>query len=423
MNNDGADSGTMIGPGLGGQRQMLRRAYEDAGVPVTEVDYVEGHGTGTPVGDPVELGAIGAELGGRGLRPGDRPLLVGSVKSNIGHAGSAAGVLGLIKSVLVLQHRVVPPSLHVTERTLAIDWDGLGIDVPRTARPLTVEGRPLTAGVSGFGVSGTNVHLVVSEAGSGVEPGREGAEAAPQAAGGEHLLALSAASPEALLARARDLGKHLGEHLTGAADHGRLHDICHTAAVRRTHHDYRLAVVGDSHRAMADRLRETCEAWEQGGEPVYANGARVAFVFSGQGSQWVGMGRELLAVSPVFRATMERCDEAVGAETGWSVIERLGDGTDLVAESVAVVHPVLWAIQVSLAETWRAWGVEPDVVLGHSMGEVAAACASGALSLADGATVICRRSRLIRQRVSGRGTMAVAALTSDEAEQLIGSWR
>ncbi|WP_079071420.1 type I polyketide synthase [Streptomyces yokosukanensis] len=422
MNNDGADSGTMISPALGGQRQMLRRAYENAGVPVTEVDYVEAHGTGTPAGDPVELGAIGAVLGEPGERPADRPLPVGSVKSNIGHTGAAAGVIGLIKSVLVLQHRTVPPTLHVTERTPAVDWDGLGIDLPTTARHLTAEGRPLTAGVSGFGISGTNVHLVVGEADPAADTLRTRGEAAPAETGREHLLALSAASRVALRARAHDLAEHLTSPAEPGAREGAdrpvgLADICHTAAERRAHHGYRLAVVGDSREALAERLRE---ALETGREPVFAGSPRVAFVFSGHGSQWVGMGRELMAVSPAFRAALKRCDEAVAAETGWSVIDRLTDGTDLVAETVAVVHPVLWALQVSLAETWQAWGVRPDVVIGHSMGESAAACVSGALSHADAASVVCRRSRLIRDRVAGRGTMAVVALPAEGAEQVIG---
>ncbi|MFD0383715.1 acyltransferase domain-containing protein [Streptomyces stramineus] len=155
-------------------------------------------------------------------------------------------------------------------------------------------------------------------------------------------------------------------------------------------------------------------------EPGYADRPRVAFVFSGHGSQWIGMGRELMDASPAFSAALIRCDEAVRAETGWSVIDRLSDGSDLVNETVAIVHPVLWAVQVALAETWRAWGVEPDVVIGHSMGESAAAAVSGALSLADAARVVCRRSRLIRDRVAGKGTMSVAALTAAEAEKLIG---
>ncbi|MER6386460.1 acyltransferase domain-containing protein [Streptomyces sp. NPDC001250] len=421
MNNDGADSGTMISPALGGQRQMLLRAYENAGVPASEVDYIEAHGTGTPAGDPVELGAIGAVLGAPGERADDRPLLVGSVKSNIGHTGSAAGVLGLIKAVLVLKHRTVPPTLHVTEPTPAVEWDGYGLELACTTRQLTAEGRPLTAGVSGFGISGTNVHLVVSEPDPAADTLRRRGEAAPAETGREHLLALSAASREALRARASDLAEHLQASAAPGAEEatnhpGDLADICHTAAVRRAHHGYRLAVVGDSRQALAGRLREVLE---QDREPVYAGSPRVAFVFSGHGSQWVGMGRELMAASPAFRAALERCDEAVRTETGWSVTDRLTDGTDLVAETVAVVHPVLWALQVSLAETWRAWGVEPDVVIGHSMGESAAACVSGALSLADAASVVCRRARLIRDRVAGRGTMAVIALAAEEAVQLI----
>ncbi|GAA2910335.1 hypothetical protein GCM10020221_02830 [Streptomyces thioluteus] len=407
MNNDGAGSDTMINPAVSGQREMLRLAYADAGIPVTDVDYIEAHGTGTRAGDPVELGAIAAEM----AAPREKPLLVGSVKSNIGHTGSAAGVLGLIKTVLSLQHRTVPRSLHVTERTPAVDWDGAGLDVPHAAAvPLAAEGRPLTAGVSAFGVSGTNVHIVVTEADSVIAPVRA-AEVAER--GADHLLPVSAASPEALRQRVLDLA----EHLEGAGKDTDPADLCHTAAVRRAHHDVRISVVGDSHDTLAERLREAAEEADGAG---WAGRPRVAFVFSGHGSQWIGMARELMDVSPAFSASLMRCDEAVRAETGWSVIDRLTDGTDLVDETVAIVHPVLWAVQVSLAETWRAWGVEPDVVLGHSMGESAAACVAGALSVADAAAVVCRRARLIRDRVRGQGTMSVAALTADEAEALIG---
>ncbi|WP_049713890.1 type I polyketide synthase [Streptomyces caatingaensis] len=406
VNNDGAGSDTMINPALSGQREMLRLAYADAGIPVTDVDYIEAHGTGTRAGDPVELGAIAAELGA----PRERPLLVGSVKSNIGHTGSAAGVLGLIKTVLALQHRTVPRSLHVTERTTAVDWDAAGLDIPRAAAvPLAAEGRPLTAGVSAFGVSGTNVHVVLTEADPGAAPVRR---ADVTERGADHLLPVSAASPEALRQRVLDLAGHL----EGAGKDADVADICHTAAVRRAHHDVRISVVGDSHATLAERLREVAD---EAGEAGWAGRPRVAFVFSGHGSQWIGMARELMDVSPAFSASLMRCDEAVRAETGWSVIDRLTDGTDLVNETVAIVHPVLWAVQVSLAETWRAWGVEPDVVLGHSMGESAAACVAGALSVADAAAVVCRRARLIRDRVAGQGTMSVAALTADEAEALI----
>ncbi|WP_372408088.1 type I polyketide synthase [Streptomyces luteireticuli] len=406
MNNDGAGSDTMINPAVSGQREMLRLAYADAGIPVTDVDCIEAHGTGTRAGDPVELGAIAAEMGA----PRERPLLVGSVKSNIGHTGSAAGVLGLIKTVLALQHRTVPRSLHVTERTTAVDWDGAGLDIPHAAAvPLAAEGRPLTAGVSAFGVSGTNVHIVLTEADPAVAPVRH-AEVTER--GADHLLPVSAASPEALRQRVLDLA----DHLEGAGRDADLADLCHTAAVRRAHHDVRTSVVADSHETLAERLREAAEEAAGAG---WAGRPRVAFVFSGHGSQWIGMARELMDVSPAFSAALMRCDEAVRAETGWSVIDRLSDGTDLVNETVAIVHPVLWAVQVSLAETWRAWGVEPDVVLGHSMGESAAACVSGALSVADAAAVVCRRARLIRDRVRGQGTMSVAALTAGEAETLI----
>ncbi|MTE16389.1 type I polyketide synthase [Nocardia aurantiaca] len=404
--NDGMGSGLFMAPAVSGQVDMLRNAYADAGIDPATVDFVEAHGTGTQAGDPVELKAIGTVLGaGR-----TRRLLVGSHKTNIGHSEAAAGLIGVIKAVLCLRHRTVPGNLHLRTPNPAIPWEELPLTLPSMATPLDDDKR-LVAGVSGFGVSGTNVHVVLTEVDPAVATRVRHADAALAETGDAQLLTLSAQSHEAL----RDLVRF---HLTylgprGAGRHEDIRDIAYTAAARRTHHDRRLAVVGATHDELIEQLRAVLHGDT---EFVAHDRPRVAFVFPGQGSQWPGMCRELLEVSPAFRHAMVRCDAAIRAESGWSVLELLRDGAELTG--IDVVQPTLWAVEIALAETWRAWGVEPDLVIGHSMGEAAAAHIAGALSLEDAAAVICRRSALMR-RVAGQGAMAVVGLSIDSARELI----
>jgi acyl transferase domain-containing protein len=402
--NDGA-SGLRLQPAVDGQVQLLRAVYADIGVDPATVDYVEAHGTGTRVGDQVELAAL-AEVLGAG-RPTGRPCLVGSAKSNIGHTEAAAGLAGLIKAVLIAEHGLVPASLHV--KTLAAGLVDGALRVVTGNRTLPGHGRHPVLGVSSFGISGTNAHVVLTRH----EP------AAPTLARPKRrpaVLTVSARSAGALAAGAAGLHAHL----TGPGAGLEPADAGYTTAVRRDHHEYRLAVVGQSTAELADGLAGYLAGKA---DPMVATGDAgtgerppVVFVFPGQGGQWTGMGRELYRDSPAFRAALDECDAAVRAEAGWSVVEALHDAA--ASEAVDVVQPVLWAMQVAIAAHWASLGVTPDTVVGHSMGEVAAAQVAGALSVRDAAAVICRRSALMRT-TAGTGSMLWTRLPAAEAAGLV----
>ena len=417
VTNDGRSGGAMMSPGLDGQVRALRAAYADAGVSPDDIGYVEAHGTGTSAGDPVELRSL-AEVFGTPSR--SRPLVIGSVKTNIGHTEAAAGMAGLIKAMLCVRHRVIPASLHNAQLTTAVDWSRSPLTVQRGhgAWPVADEDHPALAGVSSFGISGTNAHVVLGEyrPDAGRADGHQGANGA----GPAQLLTFSAAVPAAL----RDLAGAYAEFLTdGPGRHLPLNEICHSAAARRRHHEHRLTIVGEAAAEIGDALRSYVSGAPGAGvetaQDVADQPCRAVFVFSGHGSQWAGMGLELYDTSAVFRTALAECDGAIRAETGWSVLDRLREPDGLAG--FEVVQPALWAIQVALAAVWRSMGIEPAVVVGHSMGEVAAAHVAGVLDLSDAAAVICRRSVLLR-RVAGHGAMASVDLPADRVAQLLREW-
>ncbi|GAA4459911.1 type I polyketide synthase [Phytohabitans houttuyneae] len=411
VGNDGQSGGYLLTPAQSGQEETLRAAYADAGVPAGQVDYVEAHGTGTAAGDPVELGALGAVLGDG--REAQAPCLVGSVKTNIGHTEATAGLAGFIKAVLALQHREIPPSLHAEELTDAVDWERLPLRLVRESTPWPQTGRPGLAGVSSFGISGTNAHVVLGE----YQPA---APTAPATGGGDEaqLLVLSAPTEDALAALATGYARFLEPG--GAGRELPLRDVCFSAATRRDHHESRLTAVGATPDELVERLRAYAAGESRprlgatASAPVEDGRPQTVFVFPGQGSQWEGMGRELLASSPVFREVLTRCDEVIRSEVGWSVLDRLTGAADAPA-SIDTIQPTLWAMETALCAMLRDWGIEPDHVVGHSMGEVAAASASGALSLSDAGAVICRRSRLLKA-VAGQGAMYSVELSAADAQ-------
>ncbi|REF00423.1 acyl transferase domain-containing protein [Thermomonospora umbrina] len=415
IGHDGRSSGSPMQPAVEGQAHLLRRAYAAAGVDPAGVTYVEAHGTGTRVGDLAELRALGEVVGaGRSRR---RPLLVGSLKTNVGHSEAAAGIGGVIKTALCLFEGVIPPSLHLHELNPNVDWQSLSLSVPTEPVSLPRARKPRVAGVSAFGISGTNTHLVLSEAPSQVRPAtRKGARAATSESDRHaRLLPLSAHSLQAL----QDLAE---SYLTFLAPDGGGRafspaELCGNAAFRREHLPWRLAVVGADHDEFVSGLRAfvSQEPTDEVAGPREAGERRLAFVFSGHGSQWAGMAREMLTDCPVFARAMTECDRAIAAECGWSVLDLIKGDEPKDHRAVDRAHPALFAVQVALDAVWRSWGVRPDVVVGHSVGEVSAALAAGALSLEDAAKIICLRSATLA-RLAGTGAMAWVELSRERAE-------
>ncbi|MEV0221376.1 type I polyketide synthase [Streptomyces sp. NPDC050704] len=409
VNQDGASNG-LTAPNGPSQQRVIRAALATAGLAPTDVDAVEAHGTGTRLGDPIEAQALLATYGRD--RPVDRPLWLGSLKSNIGHSMAAAGVGGVIKTVMALREGVLPRTLHVDEPTSQVDWSAGTVRLLTEHQSWPETGRPRRAGVSSFGMSGTNAHLILEHAPE--EPAPEvpgGADKGDETAARPWLL--SARTPEALRAQAARLADHLDHTDADEAAVGRA------LLNSRSLFEHRAVVIGHDRaelltgvRALADGTATAPTVISGITGPV---GRGPVFVFPGQGSQWVGMGVELLESSPVFAGRMGECEQALSAFVDWSLIEVLRGGGEL--DRVDVVQPVLWAVMVCLAEVWRSYGVEPAAVVGHSQGEIAAAVVAGALTLEDGAKVVALRSQAILA-LSGQGAMASVQLPVDDVRAL-----
>ncbi|HWH01800.1 MAG TPA: beta-ketoacyl synthase N-terminal-like domain-containing protein, partial [Pilimelia sp.] len=417
LNSDGASNGLTAPSGLA-QRQVIADALADAGLRPDEVDAVEAHGTGTTLGDPIEATALLAAYGVD--RPADRPLRLGSVKSNIGHTQAAAGLAGVIKMVLALQHGELPATLHVDEPTPHVDWSSGGLALLTEAAPWPATARPRRAGVSSFGISGTNGHLILEQAPPAAlgEQAPQAAEPGPAPDGGPVVLALSGRTEHALRTQAARLRAHLAGADWCPAD------VAYSLLTTRTRFARRAAVTGT---ARGDLLRGLEVVATGGADPAVVHGSAVdghrpVFVFGGQGAQWRGMARELLDASPVFADAMAACERALAPHVDWRLIGVLrGDPGQPDLDRVDVVQPVLFATMVALARLWRAHGVHPAAVVGHSQGEIAAACVAGALSLEEAALVVARRSRAL-VALAGRGAMASIALPADRVRPLLSAW-
>ncbi|MGW7580994.1 type I polyketide synthase [Kitasatospora sp. NPDC054768] len=432
VNQDGASNG-LTAPNGPSQQRVIRAALADAGLTAAEVDAVEAHGTGTTLGDPIEADALLATYGQD--RPAGRPLWLGSLKSNIGHTQAAAGVAGVIKTVLALRHGVLPRTLHVDAPTPHADWSSGAVELLTEARDWPAVDRPRRAGVSSFGMSGTNAHVVLEQApepeqADGPEAATDGPDTAAGAGAPGAVLpwVLSGRTASALGDQAARLRARLATDAPARAA-----DIGLSLATTRSAFEHRAVVIGDGRPALLDGLAalsgpgtDPSTAPATPADVVAGTGrvveGRTALVFPGQGSQWAGMARDLLATSPVFRDRLAACDTALRAHVDWrlpAVLEGAPGAPSL--ERVDVVQPVLWAVMVSLAAHWESWGVRPDAVVGHSQGEIAAAVVAGALSLEDGAKVVALRSRAIRA-LAGLGGMVAVSLPEDRVRAEIAPW-
>ena len=413
MNNDGHGEG-LTRPAVEGQREVLRAAYQRAGAAPSAVQYVELHGTGTRVGDPVEAEALGAVLGGHPDR--DQPLLVGSVKTNVGHLEGAAGIAGLLKVALAIRHGEIPASLNFRTPSAAIQWDTWRLRVPRRTRPWPA-GRRL-AGVSSFGMGGTNCHVVLTGPPPAADPPAvpvTGLSAPPAAV----PWVVSAADDAGLRAQAARLAEFSGSATASVADIG-----FSLAATRSALRSRAVVVAPD----LDGHVRGLQALAAGDAQPRVAEGRSDAdgglvFMFPGQGAQWAGMGAGLLDASPDFLTAMREIDSVIAPLANWSVIDVLRGAAGAPSlDGVHVVQPALFAIMVCLARLWESWGIRPDAVVGHSQGEIAAAHVAGGLSLEDAARIVVLRSRLIATELAGRGGMLAVALPRREAERRLAPW-
>jgi acyl transferase domain-containing protein/acyl carrier protein len=468
VNQDGASNG-LTAPNGPAQQRVIRAALASAGLPAAGVDVVEAHGTGTKLGDPIEAQALLATYGQD--RPRDQPLWLGSIKSNIGHTASAAGIAGVIKMVLALREGVMPRTLHVDEPSGEVDWSAGSVRLLTEPRQWPAAGRPRRAAVSAFGISGTNAHVIIEQAPpEQAQPAAERAESAAEraeSAAEQAQLAAERVAPEAeralpeaeraqseaeqvpsaaervppepaepaagagvggvlpWLLSARSAAALRGQALrlagfVAANPAARLADVAWSLVSGRSSLEHRAVVVAADRDEFASGLAAMAD-----GQPAanvvtgLAGTGRVAFVFPGQGSQWAGMGVDLAASSPVFAAALAQCGAALAPYTGWSLNEVLDDEEAL--QRVEVVQPALFAVMVALAAMWRFHGVEPAAVVGHSQGEIAAACVAGALSLPDAARVVALRSKALA-RLSGGGGMMSVALPAGEVADRIAAW-
>ncbi|MEV0414707.1 SDR family NAD(P)-dependent oxidoreductase [Streptomyces sp. NPDC050448] len=431
MNQDGASNG-LTAPNPLAQQRVIRAALADAGLHTGDVDVVEAHGTGTMLGDPMEAEALLATYGQD--RDSDSPLWLGSLKSNIGHTQAAAGAGGMIKMIMAMRHGVLPKTLHVDRPSTHVDWSAGAVELLTEAREWAdAPGRPRRAGISSFGISGTNAHLILEQVPETAEQVPEAAQAparpaavsttgqASDGAAGAVPWVLSARSAEALREQALRLRD------TVAADAALpLAGVGHALVTTRSLFEHRQVVIGSDRDGLLAALAAVA-AGDEGGLAGVVSGVakpvgKTVFVFPGQGAQWAEMGRELWESSPAFAEQLRACAGALEPWVSWSLIDTVCGGPEAAdLDDVAVVQPVLFAVMVSLAQVWRSLGVTPDAVIGHSQGEIAAAFIAGVLTLEDAAKIVAVRSRLLAT-AAGQGGMAAILLPEQRVRELLGRW-
>lgn len=413
VNQDGRSANITAPNGLA-QVEVIRKALASASVNASAISYIETHGTGTALGDPIEVEAL-AEVYGQ--RDAGRCAL-GAVKTNLGHLEAASGIAGLIKAVLCFEAEAIPANLHFNSLNPNINLSGSGFLIPTALMPWRKGDEPRCAAVSSFGFGGTNAHLILSE-----PPAVEYKETAPGAGEQVYLLPLSARSEPAL----RALANNYIEYLRAQADTESLYDITYNTAIRRSHHHCRLSVAGRTGQELIEGLdsylNDALAKTVSSGSGERRTRPQIVFVFPGQGSQWAGMGMQLMAQDEVFAQTIAAIEPEIAAQAGWSLVAELAASREAgYQESIDKIQPMLFAIEVALASMWRSRGITADLVIGHSMGEVAACYVAGAISLNDAVKIICRRSLLLSS-ISGGSGMAAVELPFAEAQAAIEEYR
>ncbi len=413
VNHDGRSSGLTV-PNSQAQQAVIHAALADAGnIDPLQVEYIETHGTGTQLGDPIEVRALAAVLG-KG-RSKDQSLVIGSVKANIGHLEAAAGMASLIKVVLALHNEKIPAQIHFHVPNPKIDWEALPIKVVGAEHVWARSDKPRIAGVNSFGLSGTNAHVVLEEA---PLPSTQPAEVAPH----RHILTLSATNENALTELAARFASYFETHPNTS-----LSDVTYTANSRRTLFTHRLAVIGNS----VEQIRENLNSYASDGDTnrvisaqaQLASDAPIAFLFTGQGSQYPGMGLQLYETQPVFRTALEGCDEILRSYLEQPLLSVLFPNPDEASpiNETAYTQPALFALEYALAKLWRSWGITPSVVMGHSVGEYVAACVAGVFSLEDGLKLIAARGRLM-QALPHDGAMAAIFTDKQHVDEAISTY-
>lgn len=394
VNHNGASSGLTVPNGVA-QRSLIEQALHDAQVHPADIGYIEAHGTGTALGDPIELEALNTIFSQTHSQ--DKPLRVGSVKTNVGHLEAAAGIVGLAKVILSLQHREIPPHLHFQSPNPRIPWQEMPIQIPTQLTPWTRDDKPLLAGVSSFGISGTNAHVILEEAPAVVQ---ETTAHVPQ------LLTLSAKTETALQTLVQRYGQHLENHPDLS-----LSDLCYTSQVGRNHFPHRLAVVATDRLSLQAQLSVLAQGdTGQAALGVVPTGMpQVAFLFTGQGSQYANMGHFLFDSCRVFRRELEECDRILQDSLETPLLEVLYGNSHHLLDQTAYTQPALFALEYALAKVWLSWGIVPTAVIGHSVGEFVAACIAGVFSLEDGLKLVAHRGRLMQALPSNGAMLAVLA--------------
>jgi malonyl CoA-acyl carrier protein transacylase len=420
VNQDGLTNG-LTAPNSFSQQAVIRRALEQARIKPRQISYVETHGTGTSLGDPIEVNSLKKLLiEGRDT---NQPCWIGSVKTNIGHLESAAGIAGLIKVVLSLQHKEIPPHLHLKQLSPYIKIENTPIQIPTELQSWQTISERRLAGISSFGFGGTNAHVVLEEALLPVKSQKSKSKIEGFGRQRYHILTLSAKCEKALVQLAQHYHEFLRNNSTATVE-----DICFSANTGRSHFNHRLAIITSDQQELADKLVKISAAEKPSGVfsgnlSSNSKSPKIVFLFTGQGSQYINMGRQLYESEPVFHRTLNQCDQILESYLEKSILEVIypedhQEFNNSVINQTAYTQPALFAIEYALFELWESWGIKPDVVMGHSVGEYVAATVAGVFSLEDGLKLIAHRGNLMQQLTDG-GEMVAVMASLEKVNQVI----